>query len=192
MGAPAPNLGVIVVSERRVDVETLEQVLPILILLLLVLLDGGEAFRCFRLPLGVLVKCVLDVLLRLFDGRQPVVEAGMLHLLVMVAIAREGHTSSPMATRDFFILLLLIVVEVAILPLLTCTLLPGALRVLRSGLLPTSMLGLVHAGGSWLIPAYIAGESRSLRNWIIAAVPGLWVASQSCRGTSMRGYLLNL
>ena len=93
--------------------------MPILIRLLLVLLDGGEAFSCLRLPLGVLVKCVLDVLLRLFDGRQPVVEAGMLHLLVMVAIGREGHTSLLMATRDFLIWLLLIVVEVAILPLCT-------------------------------------------------------------------------
>ena len=89
--------------------------MQILIRLLLVLLDGSKAFFCLRLPLGVLVKCVLDVLLRLFDGRQPVVEAGMLHLLVMVAMAKEGHTSSLMATRDFFILLLLIVVEVAIL-----------------------------------------------------------------------------
>ena len=62
------------------------------------LLDGDEAFSCLRLPLGVLVKCVLDVLLRLFDGHQPVVEAGMLHLLVMVAIAREGHMPSLMAT----------------------------------------------------------------------------------------------
>ena len=43
--------------------------MPILIRLLLVLLDGSEVFSCLRLPLGVLVKCVLDVLLRLFDGR---------------------------------------------------------------------------------------------------------------------------
>jgi hypothetical protein len=44
---------------------------------------------------------------------------GALHplLMVMVAKARERHTSSLMATRDFFILLLLIVAEVAILPL---------------------------------------------------------------------------
>ena len=93
--------------------------MPILIRLLLVLLNGGDAFSHFFLPLGVLVKHVLDVLLRLFDSRQPIVEVGMLHLLVMVAIGREGHTSSLMATRDFFILLLLIVVEVPILPLRT-------------------------------------------------------------------------
>ena len=93
--------------------------MPILICLLVVLLDGGEAFSCLRLPLGVLVKCVLDVLLCLFDGRHPVVEAEMMHLLVMVAIARERHMSSLMATQDFLILLLLIVVEVVILPLHT-------------------------------------------------------------------------
>jgi len=49
-------------------VETLEQVSPILVLLLLVLLDGGDAFSHFCLPLGVLVKLVLDVMLCLLDG----------------------------------------------------------------------------------------------------------------------------
>ena len=90
--------------------ETLEQVSPILIFLLLVLLNGGKVFSCLRLPLNVLVKFVLDVLLHLFDGHQPGVEAGALHLLLMIAhglvmvtIGREGHTSSLMATRDFFI-----------------------------------------------------------------------------------------
>jgi hypothetical protein len=106
--------------------ETLEQVSLILIFLLLVLLDGGEAFSCFFLPLEMLVKRVSDLLLVLLDGGEPVVEEGALHLLFMiahglflVAIGREGHTSSLMATREFFILLLLIVVEVAILPLRT-------------------------------------------------------------------------
>ena len=105
--------------------ETLEQVSPILVFLLLVLLDGGEAFSCLCLPLSVLVKLVLDAMLVLFDGGEPAVEAGALHLLlmiahglVMVAISR-GHTSSLMATLDFFIWLLLIVVKVAILPLHT-------------------------------------------------------------------------
>ena len=93
-----------------VDVETLEQVSPILVFLLLVLLNDGEAFSCLRLPLGVLVKLVLDVMLRLFDGGEPVVEAGALHLLlmiahglVMVAIGREGHTSflMPLKTSSY-------------------------------------------------------------------------------------------
>ena len=70
-------------------------------------------------PLGVLVKRVMDVVLCLFYVCQPGVEVGMLHLRVMVAIGREGHTSSLMATRDFFMWLLLIVVEVDILPLRT-------------------------------------------------------------------------
>jgi hypothetical protein len=78
------------------------------------------------LPLDVLVKRVLDRLLVLFYGGEPVFETGVLHLLlmiahglVMVAIGREGHTSSLMVTQDFFILLLLIVVEIVILPLPT-------------------------------------------------------------------------
>jgi len=86
-------------------VETLEQVSPILFFLLLVLLNGGEAFSCLRLPLSVLVNLVLDVMLVLFDGGEPVVKAGAFHLLlmiahglVMVAIGREGHTSFLMAT----------------------------------------------------------------------------------------------
>ena len=85
--------------------EVLEQVSPILVFLLLVLLNGGEAFSCLHLPLSVLVKLVLDVMLVLFDGGEPIVEVGVLHLLlmighglVMVAIGREGHTSSLMAT----------------------------------------------------------------------------------------------
>jgi len=107
-------------------VEILEQVSPILVFLVLVLLNGGEAFSCLRLPLSVLVKLVLDVMLVLFDGGEPTVEAGALHLLlmiahglVMVAIGREGHMSSMMATRDLLIWLLLVVVKVAILPLRT-------------------------------------------------------------------------
>ena len=85
----------------------------------MVLLDIGEAASHF-LPLGVLVKRVLNVLLCLFNGSHPGVEAGMLHLLiivahvlVIVATGREGHTSSLMAARHFFIGLLLIVVDVA-------------------------------------------------------------------------------
>ena len=79
--------------------------MPILFLLLLILLDVGDAVSHFCLPLGVLVKHVLDVVLRLFYGCQPGVEAGMLHLLVMiahglimVATSREAHTSSLVAT----------------------------------------------------------------------------------------------
>ena len=103
--------------------ETLEQLSPILVFLLLVLLNGDKAFSYLRLPLSVLVP---DVMLVLFDGGEPAVEAGALHLLlmiahglVMVAIGREGHMSSMMATRDLLIWLLLVVVKVAILPLRT-------------------------------------------------------------------------
>ena len=106
--------------------ETLEQVLPILVFLLLVLLDGGEAFSYLCLPLSVMVKLVLDVMLVLFDGGEPTFEARALHLLLMIAhglvmvtIGIEGHTSSLMATQDLLIWLLLVVVKVVILPLRT-------------------------------------------------------------------------
>ena len=107
--------------------ETLEQLSPILVFLLLVLLNGDKAFSYLRLPLSVLVKLVLDVMMCLFGSRQPIVKAGVLHILLMIAhglvmvdIGREGHTSSLTATRDLLIwLLLVVVVKVAILPLRT-------------------------------------------------------------------------
>jgi hypothetical protein len=43
----------------------------------------------------------------------------MNHLLIMVAMGRQRHTSSMVAARNFFIGLLLVVVEVAMVPLLT-------------------------------------------------------------------------
>jgi hypothetical protein len=93
-------------------VETLEHVSPILVLLLLVLLNGSDAFSHLCLPLGVLVKLVLDVMLCLLNGGQPSVEAGVLrllfiiahgrlmvaHVLVMVATGREGYAPSLVAT----------------------------------------------------------------------------------------------
>ena len=120
--------------------ETLEQVSPIVILLLLMLLDGGKALSYFFLPLGMLVQDVLDLMLALLDGSEPNVEASVFHLLLMVthgrrmvahvlimiargvvmeATRREGHMSSLVATRDLHIWLLLIVIKVAILPLCT-------------------------------------------------------------------------
>ena len=68
------------------------------------LLDVGETIYFFCLPLGMMVKCVLNVLLCLFYVCQSGVEARMLHLLVMIAhwlimiaTGREGHTSSLVA-----------------------------------------------------------------------------------------------
>ena len=55
-------------SEWWVEVELLEQVVPVLVLLLLVLLDVGDAVSHFCLPLGVLLKHVMNVLLCLFNG----------------------------------------------------------------------------------------------------------------------------
>jgi hypothetical protein len=77
-----------------------------------------------------------------FYGGQSGVEARMIHLLVMVATGRERHMSSLVAAWDFFIVLWLVVADVPFLPVLTRSLLPRAFRVMRWGLLPTSMLGL--------------------------------------------------
>jgi hypothetical protein len=112
------------------------------------------------LATGYAGELVLDVMLCLLDGGQPSVEAGVLclllmiahgrlmvgHVLVMVAIGREGHAPSRRATWNFFIGLLLVVVKIIMLPLPAWVLLLGALSVLRSRLLPIGMLGLVHTG----------------------------------------------
>ena len=104
--------------------EMAKQVVPIVILLLLLLLDGDEALSCFFLPLGMLVKSVPDLLLVLLDGVELGVETSVLHLLLMitcgmvvVAMGREGHVSSLAATGDLLVLLLLVVVVIAILRL---------------------------------------------------------------------------
>ena len=88
----------------------------------------------------MLVQGVLDLLLALLDCSEPGIEASVFHLLLMVphgwrmvahvlimiacgvvmeAMSREGHMSSLVTTRDLLIWLLLIVIEVAILPLCT-------------------------------------------------------------------------
>ena len=91
------------------------------------LLDGGKALSCF-LPLGMLVKSVLDLLLVLLDGGEPGVKASVFHLLVMVthgrwmvghvlvmeAMSREGHASSLVATGDLLVRLLLVIVKIVV------------------------------------------------------------------------------
>ena len=151
----------------------------------------------------------MDLLLVLLDGGEPSVKTSILHLLlmitygmVMVATGREGHVSSLVAIGDLLIWLLLIVTKIVVLPLPTWALMPRALNVLRSGLLPTSKLGLVHMGGSWLVPACmlrkvhlgrsclikscVASEDRAFWNGVISTVPWLWVVNDSCRGTPTR------
>ena len=111
--------------------EMAKQVVPVVIPLLM---DGDEALSCFFLPLGMLVKSVLDFLLVLLDGGEPVVKMSVLHLLLMitcgivvVAMGREGIASSLVATRDLLVRLLLVVVKIVVLPLPTWALFPGTL-----------------------------------------------------------------
>jgi hypothetical protein len=119
------------------NVEALEQLVPDVILLLL-LLDGGKGLSCLFLPLRMLVKSVPDLLLSYLDGGEPSVETRVLHLLFMISHRRwmmahviimrahgvvveaasgEGHASSLETTRDLLIRLLLIVVEITVMPL---------------------------------------------------------------------------
>ena len=113
--------------------EMAKQVVLVVIFLLLLLLDGDKALSYF-LPLGMLVKSVLDLLLVLLDGGEPGVKTSILHLLfmitygmVMVATGREGHASSLVPTGDLLVRLLLVVVKIVVLPLPTWALLPGTL-----------------------------------------------------------------
>ena len=210
MGAPPPSWvllwAFIEVGGQCGDGQTSS---PVVILLLLLLLDGDGALSCFFLPVGMLVKSVLDLLLVLLDGGEPGVETSILHLLfkitcgmVILTTGREGHASSLVATRDLLIRLLLVVVKIAILPLPTWALLPGTLWMMQRRLLPPSMLGLVHTGRSRLVPtcmlrkvnlgrsclikSYVAGEDRAFWNGVISTVPWLWVVNDSCRGTPTR------
>ena len=106
--------------------EMAKQVVPVVIPLLLLLLDGDEALSYFFLPLEMLVKIVPDLLLVLLDGGEPSVKTSILHLLlmitygmVMVATGREGHASSLVSTRDLLVRLLLVIVKIVVLPLPT-------------------------------------------------------------------------
>ena len=129
--------------------EMAKQVVPVVILLLMLLLDGDEALSYFFLTLGMLVKSVPDLLLVLLDGGEPGVKASVFHLLlivthgwqmvahvlvmiacgmVMEATTREGQASSLVATGDLLIRLLLVVVKIFILPLPIWALLPGTLN----------------------------------------------------------------
>jgi hypothetical protein len=118
----SPKQGVTVVLQRGgVDVKILEQPVSVVILLLLLLVDGGEALSCFFLPLRELVKSVPDLLLSFLDGGEPGVETSVVYLLLMIshgrwmmthvtimqahgvvveAMSEEGHASSLEATRN--------------------------------------------------------------------------------------------
>ena len=113
--------------------EMAKQVVPVVILLLLLLLDGNEVLSYF-LPMGMLVKSVPDLLLVLLDGGESGVKMSILHLLLMitcgmvvVAMGREGHASSLVATGDLLVRLLVVVVKIVVLPLPTWALLPRTL-----------------------------------------------------------------
>ena len=91
----------------------MEMAKQVVLVVIPLLMDGDEALSCFFLPLGMLVKSVPDLLLVLLDGGEPCVKTSILHLLlmitygmVMVAMGREGHACSLVATGDLLVLLL--------------------------------------------------------------------------------------
>ena len=57
--------------------EMAKQVVPVVILLMLLLLDGDKVLSCFFLPLGMLVQGILDLMLALLDGSEPGVKASV-------------------------------------------------------------------------------------------------------------------
>ena len=130
------------------------------------MLDGGETLSCLFLPLGVLLESGSDLLLAFLNGGEPIVETCVLHLLLMVAhgrrmvadmlimeaVTREGHASPLIAVGDILIGWLLVMVEVVVLPSPTRALLLGALRMVLSKLLPSSISRL---GRPRLVPTYM-------------------------------------
>ena len=71
-------------------------------------------------------------------------------------------------------------------------LLTSMFGLVNVGRFPPSMLGLVHAGKTRLVPACIAGEGRSFGNWIITIISRLRVVRESHRNAPTRRYLLHL
>ena len=70
-------------------------------------------------------------------------------------------------------MLLLVVVKILVMPLLAWSLLPGAFRLVRWWLLPTSIFKLVPMGRSLFVLARIAGVGWSFRNWVSTTVSRL-------------------
>ena len=101
--------------------EMAKQVVLVGILLLLLLLDSDEALSCFLLPLGMLVKGVLDLLLVLLDGG----ERNTLVLSMHLALASHEHKRHPSIhehehVKFHFINLLFITCDIAYILTYAC------------------------------------------------------------------------
>jgi hypothetical protein len=143
------------------------------------------------------VQSVADVLLTFFNGGKPGVEASEVYRLLMahgrwmmshvwaliacrrlmVASGGEGHVPSLEAAGDLLIWMLLVIVEVAVLPYLARSLLPGSLRVMWRGLLLANMARMMHQGRSCFVKTCITGVSRAFRTMSSPQYRGfrLWV-----------------
>jgi hypothetical protein len=105
----------------------------------LVLLDLRESLFILVLPLLLLVKCMMYDGLVLFNASESGVNLLPLHLLFMVPLSRERRKAGleVVASKRHLLCInrvasttLAVMVKITLLPLGTCSLLPGTVRAL--------------------------------------------------------------
>jgi hypothetical protein len=77
----------------------------------------------------------------------------------------------------------LVVSKITFLPLSTCSLLPGTIRMLGHELLPTSLYGSESSRRSCLAKVFISGVGRALWSSIGTIVACWWSSFYPCRST---------
>jgi hypothetical protein len=184
-------------SVRRSELRMDKQPIPVMVLLDLVLLDFRESLSSLVLPLLLLVKCILYGGLVLFNASESGANLLPLHLLFMVPLSRKGCTArlEVVASRRHLLCInkvtstiLVVMVEITLLPLGTCSLLLGTVRALRCGLLPWTVDNLETLRGSCMVKSLIGGVGEALWNSVCTIVACQWPLVYSCRSTSSYRY----
>jgi hypothetical protein len=156
---------------RRSELRMAKQPIPVVVLLDLVLLDLRESLSSLVLPLLLLVKCMLYGSLILFNASKSGANLLPLHLLFMVSLSKEGCTIEleVVASRRHLLhinrvtsTILVVMVKITLLPLGTCSLLPGTIRALGRGLLPWTMYNLETSRGFYMVKSLIGSVGRTL------------------------------
>jgi hypothetical protein len=159
----------------------------------MVLLDLRESLSSLVLPLLLLVKCMLYGGLVLFNASESGADLLPLHLLFMVPLSREGCTArlEVVASRRHLLHInrvtsttLVVMVEITLLPLGTCSLLPGTVRALGRGLLPWTVYNLETSRGSCMVKSLIGNVGRTLWSSVCTVVGCQWPSVYSHRSTS--------
>jgi hypothetical protein len=165
----------------------------VLVLLCLVLLDFGKILCSLVLTLLVLMKRLLDGDLAFFDSSESRANLLPLHLLFMVPLSREGCAVSleVVASRRHLLRInrvtsttLAVMVEITLLPLGTCSLLPGTVRALGCGLLPWTVYSLETLRGSCMVKSLINSVGRALWSSVSTVVACRWPSVYSRRSIS--------